>query len=101
MAMKNLTNRMILVANLSAGRTVTGQDKAFMRLDRFSAHLSYPRCLEGLTGHEPQYRDIVLVDGQNAIRAGRLGGPRLSWPRATRLWASRPAVAKRVADRAA
>lgn len=71
MAMKTLTNRMILVAN--AGRTVTGQVKAMDR--RFPAFLSYCPCPEGRAEHERLDRDHRISRDAAATRAGRLGSP--------------------------
>ena len=88
MAMKTLTNRMNLVAKQNAGRTVTARDMGSVRRIRFSAYLSYPRCLEGLAEHEPIVRGVTLGDDPTAIRAGRLGGPRLGW-RSSRLLVAR------------
>ena len=102
MAMKTFTNRMIQVANLIAGRTVTGSDKAHMRQGHRSlAFLSYPPCLPGLSMHEPCDRGVTLGDDPTAIRAGRLVGPRLSWPRSSRLFVARRVAGKSATTRAA
>lgn len=102
MAMKTFTNRMIQVANLIAGRTVTGSDKANVRQGHRSlTFLSYPPCLPGLSMHEPSDRGATLGDDQTANRAGRLAGLCLSWPRSSRLSVARPVAGKSATTRAA
>lgn len=80
MAMKNLTNRMILTTPMSAGRTAMGWD--FVRQNRPLAFLSYRTGLEGLVGSEPDGRGVDATNSGHRVtlRAGRLARPRISAP---------------------